>query len=403
MKSRIQVMYRLIKIKNYKANISELEVSEEKAIEMANECKCMLYNNDNKTLSLDTENFDFIFFTKVRKEKQYLIFETEIGTEYIYDFNALKFITKPRSSTVEYFYEDSEYNTLANQYMQLFKQLCGKEKANILEWPFSYLDLIENYAFVKYIDFPCEKGYIKYLRKTNQKINEKTHTSFLFFKAYKNINNYHFMQSYLYEKFSRTCDEGIYWLMKNENFINKLRLSSALSFKKGLFFNYGGYIPEMIDICYELDNYTMIDSNATLEANYNAVKAIYDKKQADLYKQSIDFWTTSLDLVSLDQHFCIKIPNSVEDLIDEGKQQHNCVGGLKYRQAVIKQERLIFFIRSIDNPSKSFITCCYDFHSNMVEDFLWKYNSAVPKEYLYLVDKAESLIRNIQKEKREEE
>ena len=41
------------------------------------------------------------------------------------------------------------------------------------------MDLIENYAFVKYIDFPCEKGYIKYLRKTNQKINEKTHTSFL--------------------------------------------------------------------------------------------------------------------------------------------------------------------------------------------------------------------------------
>ena len=32
----------------------------------------------------------------------------------------------------------------------------------------------------------------KKTKKTNQKINEKTHTSFLFFKAYKNINNYHF-------------------------------------------------------------------------------------------------------------------------------------------------------------------------------------------------------------------
>lgn len=400
MKSQLEVMERLIKIKNHKAYISELEVPEEEAVKIAN-CKCILYNNDNKTLSLDTENFDFIFFTKIRKEKQYLIFETEMGKEYIYDFNALKFITKPLSSTVEYFYEDSEQNTLGNQYMQLFKQLCGEEKANILEWPFSCLDLIENYAFVKYIDFSCEKGYIKYLRKTNQKINEKTHTSFLFFKAYQNINNYHFMQSYLYEIFSSICDEEIHWLMKNENFINKLRLSSALSFKKGFFSNYSSDMPQIIDICWMLNNYTMIDSNATIKANFDNVKTIFNIEQAKLYKQSIDFWTTSLDLIPLDQHFCIKIPNTVEDLIDEGKQQHNCVGGLTYTQAVIKRKQLIFFIRSIDNPSKSFITCCYDFRSNMVKNYLRKYNNAVPKEYLYLVDKAESLIREVLK-KREE-
>ena len=402
MKSQIEIIQQLIKIKDHEACISELEIPEEEAIDMAN-CKCILYNSNNKTLSLDIENFDFIFFTKIRKEKQYLIFETEIGTKYIYDFNALKFITKPLSSTVKYFYDDSEQNTLANQYMQLFEQLSGKEKLNIPEWPFSYLDLIENYAFVKYIDFSCEKGYIKYLRKTNQKINEKTHTSFLFFKAYKNINNYHFMQSYLYEIFSSICDEEIHWLTKNENFINKLRLSSALSFKKGFFSNYSGYMPEIIDICWKINNYTMIDSNATIKANFDIVKTIFNIEQAKLYKQSIGFWIASLDLIPLDQHYCIKIPNTIEDLIDEGKQQHSCVGGLNYTQAVIKRERLIFFIRSIDNPSKSFITCCYDFHSNMVKDYLRKYNNAVPKEYLYLVDKAESLIKDIQKKKREEE
>lgn len=401
MKSRIQVMYQLIKIKNYKANISELEVSEEKAIEMANECKFMLYNNDNKTLSLDTENFDFIFFTKIRKEKQYLIFETEIGTEYIYDFNALKFITKPRSSTVEYFYEDSEQNTLGNQYMQLFKQLCGKEKANILEWPFSYLDLIENYAFVKNIDFPCEKGYIKYLRKTNQKINEKTHISFLFFKAYKNINNYHFMQSYLYEIFSIICDEEMRWLMNNENFINKLRLSVALSFKKGFFSNYSVYMSEIIDICWKLNNYTMIDSNATIRANFNNVKIIFNIEQNKLYQQSIGFWITSLDLIPLDQYYCIKIPNTIQDLIDEGKQQHNCVGGPIYRQAIIERKQLIYFIRPIDQTSKSFITCCFNFSTNTTETYLRKYNTRVEKEYIYLIDKAETLIREVLKKRGE--
>ena len=67
MKSQLEVIQQLIKIKNHKAYISELEVPEEEAVEIAN-CKCILYNNDNKTLSLDIENFDFIFFTKIKKD-----------------------------------------------------------------------------------------------------------------------------------------------------------------------------------------------------------------------------------------------------------------------------------------------------------------------------------------------
>lgn len=63
-----ETIQRLVKIKDHKAHIFELEIPEESAIKMA-KSKCILYDNNNKILSLDTENFDFIFFTKIRKEK----------------------------------------------------------------------------------------------------------------------------------------------------------------------------------------------------------------------------------------------------------------------------------------------------------------------------------------------
>lgn len=396
-----KTIQRLVKIKDHKAHISELEIPEESAIKMS-KSKSMLYDNNNKILSLNTENFDFIFFTKLRKEKQYLIFETEIGIEYIFDFDALKFITKPRS-IVNYFCEDNDTNNLAHQYAFLYEQLNKKEKVNILEWPFSYLDLIEDYWGIEYVNFPCEKGYIKYLRKTNQKISLYSYTSFCFFRSYKNINNYYFMQSYLFESFSKISDEKLPWLTENENFINKLRLSSTLSFKRGLFSNFSRYLSEIIWTCWKMNDYAMIDSNATLKSNFEAVKTTYDTKKSEVYKQVIDSWITSLDLVPLDRRYCIKIPNRIEDLIDEGIQQHNCIGGSNYQQKIIEKERLVFFIRSIKDPKKSFITCYYDFRTNMVKDYLCKYNTKVPRQYFYLIHEANTLIKKIMIKKEKEE
>lgn len=126
-----KTIQRLVKIKDHKAHISELEIPEESAIKMS-KSKSMLYDNNNKILSLNTENFDFIFFTKLRKEKQYLIFETEIGIEYIFDFDALKFITKPRS-TVNYFCEDNaevprQYSYLVHEANTLIKKIMIKKE-----------------------------------------------------------------------------------------------------------------------------------------------------------------------------------------------------------------------------------------------------------------------------------
>jgi len=55
------------------------------------------------------------------------------------------------------------------------------------------------------------------------------------------------------------------------------------------------------------------------------------------------------------------VPGSIEDFVNEGNAQHNCVGGKNYREAVIRKETFVFFIREANNPTASFVTCeCRD-------------------------------------------
>ena len=54
------------------------------------------------------------------------------------------------------------------------------------------------------------------------------------------------------------------------------------------------------------------------------------------------------------EKFVVICPKSVADFIDEGNQQHNCVG--YYPDLVLKGDTVVFFIRSKENPFVSFIT-----------------------------------------------
>ena len=54
------------------------------------------------------------------------------------------------------------------------------------------------------------------------------------------------------------------------------------------------------------------------------------------------------------QKYAVTCPKSVRDFIDEGNQQHNCVGS--YPDLVIQGKTIVFFIRDKETPNVSFIT-----------------------------------------------
>lgn len=55
----------------------------------------------------------------------------------------------------------------------------------------------------------------------------------------------------------------------------------------------------------------------------------------------------------------IKVPSKMEDFTDEGNQQHNCVG-YYYHDRMAKGMQLIYFLRHVANPDKSYVTCRFD-------------------------------------------
>ena len=109
-------------------------------------------------------------------------------------------------------------------------------------------------------------------------------------------------------------------------------------------------------------------------------KELYDKFSivADKY--------TPLQKMSKGVFVCI-IAKSPEDLIREGEHLHHCVGRMNYDQKFIREETLIFFIRSAIEPEKPLVTIeyslskkkilqCYGDHDSKpasdIEEFVYK-------------------------------
>ena len=84
--------------------------------------------------------------------------------------------------------------------------------------------------------------------------------------------------------------------------------------------------------------------------------------------------------------YVVKIPYTKEELILEGNQQHNCVGG--YDTYIKSGRDFIYFIRKKDKPDESYVTCQFaikDYYNNeerskSTVQALFHYNQYIPKD-----------------------
>ena len=84
--------------------------------------------------------------------------------------------------------------------------------------------------------------------------------------------------------------------------------------------------------------------------------------------------------------YVVKIPYTKEELVLEGNQQHNCVGG--YDTYIKSGRDFIYFVRKKDNPDESYVTCQFaikDYYNNenkskTTVQALFHYNQYIPKD-----------------------
>lgn len=77
--------------------------------------------------------------------------------------------------------------------------------------------------------------------------------------------------------------------------------------------------------------------------------------------------------------YCFIVPTTLKELIDEGEQQHNCVG-FYYNDFMSVGNVFIYFIRKKNEPEKSYITCRFDMYTKETVEARYKFNDEVSKE-----------------------
>lgn len=131
---------------------------------------------------------------------------------------------------------------------------------------------------------------------------------------------------------------------------------------------------QMLDLSAEC-GYSNKDKAYSMPKDFNKESERLHKLRADKKKQLEEAKASILasikaevennkelkEFFSKSKKYMCYVPGSVEDFVNEGNNQHNCVGGSYYSDAVAKKETFVFFIREVNNPKASFVTCeCKD-------------------------------------------
>ena len=113
-----------------------------------------------------------------------------------------------------------------------------------------------------------------------------------------------------------------------------------------------------------------IDEYKTAKAKKDAEerKAFYNKfsKVAEKYSEL---------QYNKNDAYVVVIAHSPAELVKEGKVLKHCVGSMGYDQKFVREETLIFFVRTKDNPSEPFVTVEYSLKSKKILQCYGKGNS----------------------------
>jgi hypothetical protein len=101
---------------------------------------------------------------------------------------------------------------------------------------------------------------------------------------------------------------------------------------------------------------------------YHTAKALKDaEERKELYEK---FTKVAEKYSSLQDDkndaYIVVIAKSPAELINEGKKLNHCVGRMNYDQKFIREESLIFFVRTKENPTEPYVTVEYSIKSKKV-------------------------------------
>lgn len=289
-----------------------------------------------------------------------------------------------------------DYNTntrlINSKQYKLYSVNCGNKLSSIIndaikqtndfvpEWVFSYEDVFKNITLnATYITPNLHKGTIqaykelqcnelKQLNDINLIIENNVKPTRSLLKALAPHDN---------------CLKMV--VIKYPQLINKIMISTL---KEGEYRVTGLDILNLIRDFQDINKVDKIDSNRSYSKNKVILHRVANEEKYTILSNNLQKLNFINNLEIGD--YVIKVPQNIEDLIDEGKQQNNCVGS-NYNTSIVRGENLIYFIRKKDNINKSYVTCRYNIDGKATYEHKIKNNQPYNDEVL--INQIDNIIR----------
>ena len=295
------------------------------------------------------------------------------------------------------------YNAL--RYVNTFYRRT-EEIDNLIPW-ISYPELFENRQYNSYsMPRSCPKGFVNWLKENPEKsLSDTSLNEFLVEKALDQMSaeDKELLQliedNAVFYGNQTTRFKADYVNMPTEH--RKLFRQIFKSSIKAICFRLG---QDLISFYYAImhreygytdypDNwYEIVNPDRTFEQNLELLKIAMDKQLEKKIITTEDKGRTITELSN--NEFTIVVPEKLEDLIDEGKQQHNCVGS-HYNKSIADGENFIYFIRHTEDKTKSYITNRFNITYRRTVETLATFNR------MYDDDNATQLIKQIDEKLKE--
>ena len=126
-----------------------------------------------------------------------------------------------------------------------------------------------------------------------------------------------------------------------------------------------------------------------LRSHQYASKMAKDKKEAR-EKLAKDFISKNQELRFLESKrgtYLILLPNTIEDLVNEGDKLHHCVGEMGYDSKVANGFSIIAFVREKEKPGIPFVTVEYDIKKGKVIQCYGDHDSRPEEKVIKFVNK----------------
>lgn len=233
------------------------------------------------------------------------------------------------------------------------------------------------------------KDYLEWCKKEEEPVNHNSISRYKSIKAYSLIPKD--LKPYFAIIFTQISIESLE-LLNTSTLLKLLRIVKYTTFHSDNPKAVYSRLPELIRYLtiYNISD-ELLDTNRTVFQNYKTYQ-VYDNESKE---ERIGLELRRLNFMNgkYFDNYIVVVPQTYEDLADEGKQQNNCVGHY-YNDSILAGENLILFIRHSNSPKKSYITCRYNIEKQDIVEYRYKNNQNVYGQDIIIIEKAAEMIRN---------